>query len=124
MTSTAVEILNITFEQGTSFDMVYTWTDANGNPIDLTGYQAKLIVATDLINKTQILLFSSGDDGTPNTSITLGGAAGTVEVQAEASATTAMTFSTGVYALIVQDGSGTTTKLLEGAIGLNLGLSW
>lgn len=122
--SVNVDRVNIAFEQGAPFDLVYTWTDENDNPIDVTGYTAQIIVATDLVNKTQILLFDSVSGGTANTTLTLGGAAGTFEATATAAATTAMTFITGVYALIAESPSGVIQKLLEGQVVVNPGLSW
>lgn len=120
----AAEVYPITFEQGTPFQLVYTWTDNNGNPVDVTGYSAKLKVVTDLINKVQILNFVSSGSGTPNTSIVLGGAAGTVTVNATAAATGAMNFDTGYYALLVESAGAEITKLLEGTVTVGLGLSW
>lgn len=36
----AVPAVNITIEQGTDFENVYTVTNPNGTPLDLTGYTA------------------------------------------------------------------------------------
>ena len=36
----AVPAVNITLEQGTDFENVYTVTNPNGTPLDLTGYTA------------------------------------------------------------------------------------
>lgn len=123
--STSVETLNIAFEQGTSFDLVYTWTGPdNVTPVNVTGYTAKMIVVSDYVNKTPLVLFNSAGGGTSNTSVTLGGAAGTVEVQATDAATAAMTWITGVYALIVQSPGGLDTKLLRGQCVVNPGLKF
>ncbi len=120
-----VDIANIAFEQGTPFELVYTWTQTGTDiPVDVTGYTAQLIVATDLVNKTQILLFDSAGGGTANTTLTIGNAAGTFTVTATAAATSAMTFVTGVYALIAESPSGVIQKLLEGQVVVNPGLSW
>jgi hypothetical protein len=122
--STVPQQQNIVFEQGTPFSLVYTWTDSNGNPINLTGYSARLHVATDLTNKTSIILFTTGTGATAGTSLTLGGSSGVVTATATDVATTAMTFQTAVYALFVQSPGGVTTKLLEGDVVVNAGLSW
>lgn len=121
--SSGVEVYPIVFEQGTPFQLVYTWT-INGTPVDLTGYSAKMHVVTDLINKVQILEFDSGGGGTPNTSIALGGSAGTVTVNATSTATAAMTFDTGYYSLFVKPSSGDVTKLLEGTVTVSLGIGY
>lgn len=120
-----VENYPIVFEQGTPFQLVYTWTSGpNNTPVDLTGYSAKLHVVTDLVNKVPILLFTTGAGGTANTSIVTGGTAGTVTVTATDVATTAMMFDTGYYSLFVQSAGGNPTKLLEGKVTVMAGLSW
>jgi hypothetical protein len=119
-----VDTANIAFEQGAPFELVYTWTDDNGNPFNVTGYTAQFIVATDLINKTQILLVDSAGGGAANTSLAVGTTDGTFTVQATAAATTAMTFINGVYALIVQSSGSAISKLLEGQVVVTPGLSW
>lgn len=122
--SSAVQVEPIIFEQGTPFSLVFTWTDGSNNPINLTGYSAKMHVVTDLINKVPILLFTTGNGGTANTSIVLGGSAGTVTVTATDAATAAMNFDTGYYSLFVQSSSGANTKLMEGNVTVSLGLSY
>jgi hypothetical protein len=124
MSSTPVTLMNIAFEQGSSYDYVYTWLDSNNNPVNLTGYSARLHVVTDLINKSPILTITNDGTTAPNTSLILGGAAGTIEITATAAATTAMTYFTGKYALLVESGSGVITKLMEGSVVVNAGISW
>ena len=119
-----VDAANIAFEQGAPFELVYTWTDDNGNPLNVTGYTAQFVVATDLVNKTQILLVDSAGGGVENTSLTVGTTDGTFTVQAAAAATTAMTFIRGFYALIVQSPGDVVSKLLEGQVVVTPGLSW
>jgi hypothetical protein len=120
----AVENYPIVFEQGTPFQLVFTWTDSNNNPVDLTGYSARLHVVTDLVNRVPLLLFTTGSGATPNTSIVTGNTAGTVTVGATDAATTAMNFDTGYYSLLVQSPGGVVTKLLEGNVTVAAGLSW
>jgi hypothetical protein len=100
------------------------WNSPSGTAVDLTGYSAELVMATDLVNKTPLVLFTTGSGATPNTSLTLGGTAGTIVAQASAQATSNMTFASGVYALLVQDTSNNITKLMEGYVTLNYGLAW
>jgi hypothetical protein len=113
----------IIFEQGTPFQYVYTW-ETNNVPNDLTGYSAKMIIATDLVNKVPILTITSDDTTAPNTSLTLGGVAGTVTINLTDAATTAMNFDTAYYALLVQSSEEVNYKLMEGTVTVSLGLSW
>jgi hypothetical protein len=113
----------IIFEQGTPFQYVYTW-ETNNVVNDLTGYSAKMIVVTDLVNKVPIITITSDDTTAPNTSLVLGGTAGTVTINLTDAATTAMNFDTGYYALLVQSPESVNSKLMEGTVTVALGLSW
>ena len=115
---------SLTLEQGSPFSLDLVWNSPSGTPVDLTGYSAELVMATDLVNKTPLVLFTTGSGATPDTSLTLGGPAGTISVSASAQATSSMGFASGVYALLVQDSSSVITKLLEGYVALSYGLSW
>lgn len=113
----------ITFEQGTPFQYTYTW-QSGGVPNDLTGYTAKMHIVIDLVNKVPIITITSDGSTAPNTSITLGGTAGTATINLTDAATTAMTYDTGYYALLVQSPGGVNYKLMEGTVTVSLGLSY
>lgn len=59
---------------GTVFNETFTYTDSNDNPINLTGYTAEFEV-TNFDSGASVL---TGDE---NDIVTLGGTAGTVQVQ-------------------------------------------
>jgi hypothetical protein len=113
----------ITFEQGTPYQYTYIWS-TNGSVNDLTGYTARMHIVTDLVNKVPILTLTSDGTTAPNTSITLGGTAGTVTVNLTDAATAAMNYDTGYYALLVQSPGGVNYKLMEGTVTVALGLSY
>lgn len=115
---------SLSLEQGAPFSLSLVWNSPAGTPIDLTGYSAELLMATDLVNKTPLVLFTTGSGGASNTSLTLGGASGSISAYASAQATSDMVFASGVYALMVQDSSNNITKLMEGYVTLSYGLSW
>lgn len=113
----------ITFEQGTPFQYVYTWQN-NGTPVDLTGYTGKLHIVTDLVNKVPIITVTSDGTTAPNTSLVLGGTAGTVTINLTDAATAAMDYDTAYYSLLVQSPDGVNSKLMEGTVTVALGLSY
>jgi hypothetical protein len=87
---------NIVAEQGATYSKLFTLTNSAGDPIDLTGYTARLQVREKYSSEVKLL-----DLTTENSGITLGGAAGTVAVLATA---------TQMAAIIVPDLPGTPPK--------------
>ena len=84
MTSPA-GIYDITADQGSTFSRRITWLDSAGAPIDLTGYTAKMQVR-ETVDSTAVILELS----TVNSRISLGGAAGTIDLTASATVMTAV----------------------------------
>jgi hypothetical protein len=106
---------DFTIEQGATFQRTFTWKDNNGNPINLTGYSAKMELKDSHGNLLLTLL--SGTD------VTLGGSAGTIAVEIAAATTAALTFDTANYDLRLTDASGTVTRLLSGIVTLSDGVT-
>lgn len=104
--------LNIVIEQGTTFNPVFTYSDENNTPIDLTGYDARMQIRSSKTASTTI------DDLTVGDGITLGGAAGTITLLISDTDTAAFTFKNAVYDLELISGSGVVTRLLEGSVTL------
>jgi hypothetical protein len=103
-------IHNITIEQGATFRRVITWKAANGTPINLTGYTAKMQVRERVGSSTVVLECSSA-----NGRITLGGSAGTITIVAQDEVTTLLTaMPKAVYDLELTSGAGEVTRLLRG----------
>ena len=111
MTTPGQYTLNI--YKGATLDITFTYKDSAGNPVNLTGYTARLQVrasvdtpGTPLLELTTTLVAGSG--------IVLGGAAGTIQLVAPAAATAAYTWDEGVYDLELISGTGVVTRLLQG----------
>lgn len=100
----------VTIEQGATWLETFTWTDANGDPVNLTGYTAVAMVKTTYGGTT--LLTASTASGT----ITLGGAAGTITINVPYATTGAIGGQTGVWDLELTSGGGVRTRLLEGPV--------
>jgi len=111
-------------EQGatTSFQVVYK--DANANPVDLSGYQARMQIRETIASSTVICRLSSSLDA-DGTGLNLSGSAGTlplssgsIGVYISAASSSGFTFDTAVYDLELVTG-GTVTRLLQGTIKLD-----
>lgn len=106
---------DITIEQGATFLLPLLWKDPQGDPVDLTGYSAKMQVRRKAGSVDPPLLDLSSTNG----GITLGDAAGTIVITASATQTTAMTGRTGVYDLELTSPTGVVTRLVEGAVDIH-----
>ena len=108
------EVLNLGVYQGGTFYLLMTWTDANNTPVDLSGYSAELRVKD---GNTTILDLTSGSE------ITLGGAAGTITVNVDATATALLAPANCEYVLLLTSGAGVATPLVGGMFTIRQGLS-
>lgn len=115
---------SFSIEQGatTSFQVVYK--DANSNPVDLTGYQARMQIRETITSSTVVCRLSSSLD-TDGTGLNLSGSAGnlppasgSIGVYISAASSSGFTFDTAVYDLELVTG-GTVTRLLQGTIKLD-----
>lgn len=109
----AAGIYNFTCEQGATFTRVINVTDDAGDPIDLTGYTARMQVRRDIDAATSLIELT-----TENGRISLGGEEGTVTLNITADDTSTVPRS-GVYDLELESASGTVIRLLKGAFGLD-----
>lgn len=102
---------DILIEKGATFRLGLTWRDANGTPVDLTNWSARMQIR-ESINDAEAAV----DLSSPSAGIALGGTAGTISVTITAAQTAALTIRRGVYDLEVQDIVGNVTRLLQGAV--------
>ena len=115
---------SFSIEQGatTSFQVVYR--DANGTPINLSGYHARMQIRETIDSSTIICRLSSSLDA-DGTGLNLSGSAGTlplasgsIGVYISAASSSAFSFDTAVYDLELVTGI-TVTRLLQGTIKLD-----
>lgn len=116
---------NMVIETGQTFTLTFEYKPG-GQPADLTGYSAKLRVVKDLGQADQSFLLSFQTDGlgTANTSMALGGAAGTITVRAEASATSTLAFISAPYFLMIKSPDSTVTTILSGSCSVEPGVAF
>lgn len=98
---------NIRIEHGSTFILDLTWTDSNGDAIDLTGFSA----AMDIRDRAGNLMSDVAADG----SISLGGTAGTIAIVLPLGVVNAIPAGVYRYDLLLTSGSGVGTKLLKGS---------
>lgn len=108
----AVSKLKLEILQGATFRKRLTWkTGSPAAPVDLTGFSARMQVRGE-ITDTAILIELT----TVNGGITLGGAAGTIDLYISDTDTTAMTWESGVYDLELVAPSNDVTRLVGGTV--------
>lgn len=112
MTTITPGNLNLTIYTSDTFSASFTWNDSGGNPMNLTGYTARMQGRYNLTDTSPFITFQTG--GTP--SITLGGVAGTIALLASSSVTSLLAAGVGLYDLQLTDGSGNTFTLLQGSL--------
>jgi len=103
--------LDIEIEQGATFRVTLTWNDENGTPTDLTGWSARMQIREDIDDAATLHSMVSPTD------ITLGDAAGTIELLITATDTEAFTFETATYDLEMVNGTE-VTRLVKGTVKL------
>jgi len=127
--------------QGETFSWVYTY--GGSTPVDLTGYTARMsIKRTANDAETPTVYLSTGSDADGGT-ITLGGAAGTVTLAMTATETQNMLTDVDILALIpaekrarhyvrdekfvfdleIQSAAGVVTRIIEGNVIVNRGVT-
>ena len=103
---------DLTIEQGATFRRTFTWKDAAGTPVNLTGYTAAMQVRTSPNAPAPLIALTDG------AGITLGGAAGTIAVLMTDEQTDALPHGKWKWDLKLTSPAGEDTRLLEGAVSV------
>lgn len=119
---------SFTIEQGATLDFEIAYKDSDNNPIDLTGYQAKLQIKDQPGGSTTYLTLTSTLDST-GTGLNMSGSSGTnplssgsIGVYISAVTSSLLTFESAFYDLELVSGSGdtaTVTRLLQGKVNIS-----
>ena len=113
-------------EQGATLNFELAYKDSNKNPIDLTGYQARMQIRPNKGSATTYLTLSSSMDN-DGTGLNLSGSSGlnpptsgTIGVFISANSSSALNFNEAVYDLEIVTGSvyPVVTRLIEGSVRL------
>jgi hypothetical protein len=106
---------DFSIDENATFGFALTYTDSNDVAVNLTGYTARLSIATDYDSTPALTL-------TQAAGITITPATGRLDI-AITPAQTLLLPSKGVYDLVIQSGSGVITRLIEGSIKVNKGVT-
>jgi hypothetical protein len=105
----AVPEVNITIEQGTYYEDVFTVRNPNGTPLDLTGYTASAAIKK----------FSTSTTSTPFT-VGIITAAGQVVLSMGNTISNALDAGRHYYdVVIISTGTGNITKIIKGSVIVN-----
>lgn len=104
-------IYNIKVEQGATYSQTFTWK-INKNVVNLTGYSARMKVRDPKRQPSinQIVSLTSASGG----GMTLGGAAGTIQVSIAAATTASLPTGKHNYDIELIAADGTVTRLIKG----------
>lgn len=105
---------DILVEQGATYISNLVWKDSDNVPIDLTGYTARMQFRRTKSATTALLSAT-----TENGYITLGGAAGTIDISIPDDITAALTVTRAVYDLELISSTGVVTRLIEGDVEIS-----
>jgi hypothetical protein len=116
---------SFTIEQGATVDFEIAYKDSSGNPIDLTGYQARMQLRPGPGSNTLYISLSSSlaADGTGLNLSGSGGlkppTSGTIGVYISAVSSSQLSFDLASYDLELASSDGTVTRILEGKVKLS-----
>ena len=99
---------DLTIEQGATFQRTFTWKDAAGTPVNLTGYTATMQVRQSHLSAAPLITLTTA------AGITLGGAAGTVVARMTDEQTDTLPAGNWRWDLKLTSPAGDDTRLLEG----------
>ncbi|KKN53573.1 hypothetical protein LCGC14_0600690 [marine sediment metagenome] len=107
---------DIVIEQGATFARILTYKDSSGNPVDLTGYTAKMQIR-EHFDSSDVLVTADTSTG----EITLGGVNGTITIILLANVTDILDFVWGYYDLELYPAgiSIAAIRLLQGVVKLS-----
>jgi len=116
----AAGTLNIVIEQGATFQKKLTWADditfpLAGNPIDITGYTARMQLREEKDSPDPAILELTDANGR----ITIGGANGEIDLFIDDADTETLTIESGFYDLEIESPAGIVTRLVEGTFQLS-----
>lgn len=104
---------NLVIKKGADFSFKFIWKGSDGNPINLTGYTARMQIREVITDASPIISLTDPTD------IVLGGVAGTVELIITNAVTGALAISCGVYDLEMINPSSNVRRLLEGNVSVD-----
>lgn len=106
---------NITIQQGDTFQDTMQLLDSAGDPIDFTGFTAKMQIRSEFSLFVPLLYELNTSPGAGQGLITLD-SSGNITRLISAADTALFTFGDAVYALVLIDPSGKRTTRIQGVV--------
>ena len=103
---------DIEIDAGATFQLQVLWKDSDGDPINLTGYSARMHIRRTVEAEDIDVELASG------AGVTLGGSAGTIDIEID-DATTSGLSGSYVYDLELESGGGVVSRVIQGAVNVN-----
>ena len=110
--------VDLTIEQGATFTDESLLVDADGEVIDLTGYTARMDIKADIADTDPVISLT-----TDNGRIIITPSAGSVLLYLDPAETAAISIERGVYDLEVVSAGGDVTRLMQGAVVVDLNVT-
>ncbi len=101
-------------EQGATFQREIFYKDSLGNPVNMTGYAARMQARRNKSSPTVLLDATIG-----NSRLAINPLLGKITINLPASLTATFTWSRGVYDIELESPTGFVTRLLEGEISVS-----
>ncbi len=108
-------LYNFTIEQGATFSKTFTYKDAAGVPVNITGFSVRMMARREYGDATPLISLSTTLGGITITE----GAAGQFRLDISATGTAALDFTQARYDLEIVDLAGRVIRLLQGTITLS-----
>jgi hypothetical protein len=108
----ALSTYDISAEQGTNYLTAITYTDDDGDPVNLTGYTARMQVRRFTGSPIPFITLTS------SSGLTITAASGVIDMAITAAALSAIPAGSYKYDLEIVSGAGVVTKLLGGDFDL------
>jgi len=106
--------LDLTIEQGATFEHILIWKDTDEVVINLTDYDARMQIRTAVDSNSVIHELTVTNSG-----ITITGTEGKITLQISATKTASFNWTEAVYDLELISSGGIVTRLVEGRVFLN-----
>ena len=106
---------DIIIEQGSSFKRTFIWKDSAGDPVNITGYSAAMMIKNRKSDASGAAIFNKTN---ANGEIDLGGANGTITINIAGGDTASMDFDWAYWDIELTSGAD-ITRLLEGKVRLS-----
>jgi hypothetical protein len=111
----AAGIYNFTIEQGVTLNKTFIYADANGDPVDITGYSARMQSRATMQSSATVFERTT----TPANGLSIPvGTDGAIVMTMTATETAELPCG-GIYDLEIISPTGTVTRLLQGSFSLS-----